>query len=186
MVPKERADTIIRKHVFWACGAGLIPVPLVDIAAVTAIQIDMLKQLSHLYGVRYSESQGKTFVTALSGSILARLGANALKLIPGIGSILGGVSMAAMSGASTYAIGQVAADQFARGTDVGNIDVDEARKTYEAEYEKGKSVAEEVSKNPDASRDVFQKLEKLGELRQKGILSEAEFEEQKKKLLEQI
>jgi len=37
--------------------------------------------------------------------VVARVGANVLKLIPGIGSVLGGAAMSAMSGASTYAIG---------------------------------------------------------------------------------
>ena len=37
------AENIIRNHVIWACAAGMVPVPFVDLAAVTAIQLDMLK-----------------------------------------------------------------------------------------------------------------------------------------------
>ena len=44
----KTADEIIRSHVLWALGAGLMPVPLFDIAAVTAVQMDMLKQLAEL------------------------------------------------------------------------------------------------------------------------------------------
>jgi len=56
---REEADKIIKSHVLWAVGAGLVPLPLFDVAAVTAIQMDMLKQLAALYQVDYSTSTGK-------------------------------------------------------------------------------------------------------------------------------
>ena len=43
MSKEHSADGIIKSHVVWAMGGGLIPVPLFDIAAVTAIQMDMLR-----------------------------------------------------------------------------------------------------------------------------------------------
>ena len=46
MADRKVADKIVRSHVIWSMGAGLIPVPLFDLAAVTAIQIDLLKQLA--------------------------------------------------------------------------------------------------------------------------------------------
>src|SRR5262249_48329688 len=100
----KETDRIINEHIIWSMGAGLVPVPLLDIAAVSAIQLDMLKQLSTHYGVKYTESEGKVFLSALTGSIFAKLAANAIKLIPGIGSVIGGISMAVLSGGSTYAL----------------------------------------------------------------------------------
>ena len=38
--------------------AGAIPVPLVDIAAVTAIQLDLIKELADHYDVDYSRERG--------------------------------------------------------------------------------------------------------------------------------
>src|SRR5690242_8171823 len=119
---RAKANRIINQHILWSIGAGLVPVPLLDIAAVSGIQLDMLKQLSSHYGVSYSESEGKVWLSALSGSILARVAANAVKLIPGIGSIIGGLSMSALSGASTYALGQVAVAHFERSGDLSNLD----------------------------------------------------------------
>lgn len=43
-------------------GGNLIPIPLVDFAAITTIQLEMLQQLAELYGVNYSQSNGKAFV----------------------------------------------------------------------------------------------------------------------------
>ena len=86
-------ERIVRSRVLWAMGAGLIPVPLVDFAAVTGIQVEMLKQLSEVHGLDFQESIGKNIATALTGTTLAALGASLLKVIPVIGSIIGGRSM---------------------------------------------------------------------------------------------
>src|SRR5262245_20557133 len=144
MSGKTRADTIVQDHVLWSIGAGLVPLPILDIVAVTAIQLDMLRQLASLHGVSFSESEGKAWVSALAGNMVARIGANALKLIPGIGSVIGGVSMSIISGASTYALGQVATTHFASGRDLSSIDMDAARRAYAEEFEKGKQVAENL------------------------------------------
>ncbi|HRG95344.1 MAG TPA: DUF697 domain-containing protein [Polyangiaceae bacterium] len=186
MTDPTRAQRIINEHVLWAVGAGLVPIPLVDIAAVTAIQLDMLKQLSTLYGTVYTESEGKAWVSALAGGIAARLGANALKLIPGIGSVVGGAAMSAMSGASTYALGQVAMTQFAAGKSFSAMDLDHAKKTYEEHLAKGKEVAAQMAKDKRESKDVFEKLEKLRSLRDQGVITAEDFEAQKQRLLASV
>jgi len=91
----------------WSMGAGFIPVPIADLFAVSAIQLDMIRQLCKVYDIDFKETEGKAIITALTGSGLARLGARAIKFIPGVGSILGGVTLAILSGASSYAIGEV-------------------------------------------------------------------------------
>jgi uncharacterized protein (DUF697 family) len=186
MPDRSRAEKIVQEHVLWSIGAGLVPLPLFDIAAVSVIQLDMLKQLASLYRVRFSESEGKAWLSALTGSIFARLAANAVKLIPGIGSILGGISMSVMSGASTYAMGQVVIDHFEASGDFSNLDMDAAKRTYDQEFERGKAVASKMGKDKGASREVFEKLERLAELRDKGVLSDDDFDAYKKKLLDEL
>lgn len=179
----SKSDRIIQEHVIWSIAAGLVPLPIVDIVAVTAIQLDMLKQLALIHDVRFSESEGKAWVTALAGNMAARIGANALKLIPGIGAFVGGASMAVLSGASTYAIGQVATRHFARGGTFSNIDLDAAKRAYEEELERGKRVASSLS---NEKKEAFEKLERLAKLRDKGVISDEDFEEQKKRILASI
>ena len=181
---QDTADTLIRQHVMWACGAGLVPVPIADFVAVTAIQLDLIRQLSTLHGVTYEEGMGKVWVGALTGGALARIGASAIKAIPGIGSILGGVSMSIASGASTYGVGQVIHHHFTSGGTMSNLDVDKAKSRYESEFEKGKQVAKESSN--DGAKDVYAQLEKLGGLRDKGIITEKEFEAKKAELLKRL
>ena len=45
----KHADTIIRNHIVWSMGAGMIPIPIADFFAVSAIQLDMVRQLCKLY-----------------------------------------------------------------------------------------------------------------------------------------
>ncbi|MFO0612248.1 MAG: DUF697 domain-containing protein [Polyangiaceae bacterium] len=184
---RGEAERIIREHIIWSVGAGLVPVPLLDIAAVSAIQLDMLKQLATLYKVKYTESEGKVFLSAMTGSILAKLAANAIKFIPGIGSVIGGLSMSVLSGASTYALGQVAVNHFESNGTFSGIDFDKAKKAFEEHLEKGKEVAADLKdKKQGQSRDVFEKLEKSKELRDKGVISEDDFEAIKRKLLDEV
>ena len=181
----DAAEHVIKQHVIWACGAGLVPVPIIDFVAVTAIQVDLIKQLCTLHGASYEEANGKMWVGALTGGALARIGASALKAIPGIGSLIGGLSMSIASGASTWGVGQVVSKHLAAGGTLTDLNVDKARQQYEAEYEKGKEVAKEASSDK-GSKDVFEKLDKLGALKAKGVITDAEFEAKKKDLLAQL
>ena len=184
MTKEQQADKVIGSHVVWALGGGLIPVPLLDIAAVTAIQMDMLTQLADVYEVEFSNSTGKAFVSGLTGSTFARLGASLIKAVPGIGTVIGGISMSAMSGASTYAVGQVAKNVFGSKGSLTEVDLQWAKDAYSEAYERGKNFVSRVEK--DNSKDVYESLDKLGKLREQGVITDEEFEAQKQKLLERV
>jgi len=76
----NHANTIVKNHIVWSMGAGFIPVPIADLFAVTAIQLDMIRQLSRLYDVDFKETSGKAIITSLSGASVARMGARAIRL----------------------------------------------------------------------------------------------------------
>jgi uncharacterized protein (DUF697 family) len=194
---EKHADTIIRNHIIWSMGAGLIPVPIVDFFAVSGIQLDMIRQLCKLYDQDFKETQGKAIITSLTGSGLARMGAKAMiKFIPGIGSIIGGVTMAVLSGASSFALGEVFKKHFETGGTFLDFDVDRLKKMYNEKFEKGKQVAEQIRKEQEAKRKAAEqfgeiktsgklvdKLKELAELRKEGLISEEEYTAMKKKLI---
>jgi uncharacterized protein (DUF697 family) len=186
MADRKVADKIVRGHVIWAMGAGLIPIPLFDLAAVTAIQLDMLKQLADLYGQDFSKSKGKAFVSALTGSTFAAIGASLIKAIPGVGSIVGGLSMSALSGASTYAVGQVVISHLETSDEFLNVDMDAAKAAYQDAFEKGKDFVSDLKGQEATGKDVFKALQELGRLRDDGVITEEEFEAQKQKLLDRL
>lgn len=138
------ADEIIRRHVMWAAGIGLIPIPLVDMAAVTTLQMKMLKGLSGLYEMEFSEQAAKSAVTSLASGVYAGLTAGSLtRLIP----VIGFISMAAMpviNGALTYAVGKVFAQHFASGGTFLDFDSAKVRRYFEQQYKEGKKVASQV------------------------------------------
>ncbi|MBK7337184.1 MAG: DUF697 domain-containing protein [Saprospirales bacterium] len=198
----KHAETIIRNHVIWSMGAGMIPVLIADIFAVSALQLDMIRQLSRVYGVDFSETQGKAIVTSLTSSTIARVTAGSIiKVIPGLGSLLGGVTVSAFAGASTYALGEVFKKHFETGGTILDFDPARLKKVYKEKFEKGKKVVEEwrnqeksgnfkasepvVTPTP-TSADVLAKLRELGDLKAQGVISEEEFEQMKKKLIGQF
>lgn len=149
------ADTIIRNHVIWSMGAGLIPVLIADIFAVSALQLDMIRQLCRAYDQDFSETQGKAIVTSLTSSTLARLGARSLiKLIPGVGSIIGGMTVSIFAGASTYALGEVFKKHFDSGGTILDFDPDRLKKYYQEKFEKGKKVATDLRKDKSAQKEA--------------------------------
>lgn len=187
MEKKDLAQEIVKSHVLYSLGAGLVPIPLLDIAAVSVVQLDMLKQLAKVYDEDFKESAGKGWISAITGSTMARMGASLVKTIPGIGSILGGVTMSVLSGASTYAIGQVFIWHFSTGGNFMDFNFEKAKEIYEREFETGKKVAKEMERKKETGTvkedDVYTKLEKLANLKAKGVISEEDFNDQKKRLL---
>ncbi|MBL0025117.1 MAG: DUF697 domain-containing protein [Saprospiraceae bacterium] len=186
----DSADSIIKNHMIWSMGAGFIPVPIADLFAVSAVQLDMIRQLCKLYEIDFKQTEGKAIITALTGSGLARLGARAVKFIPGVGSILGGVTMAVLSGASSYALGEVFKKHFETGGTFLDFDPERLKKYYNEKFEKGKEVAEELRKKQETvvksadSTSAVDKLKELAEMKNAGILTNEEFETMKKKIIQ--
>lgn len=185
----NEADSIIRNHMIWSMGAGLIPIPLVDFVAVGAIQLDMVRQMAKLYDIDFKMSEGKAFIGALTGTSMAKIGARAVKFIPGIGSLLGGVTMAVISGASTYAIGEVFKKHFETGGTFLDFDPGRLKKMYDEKFEKGKDIARDLQKQQEKTKahaeanNLVDKLKELADMKEKGIITEEEFEALKKKLI---
>lgn len=186
--PDSAAQLIIRNHVLWSLGAGMIPVPVADLAAVTAIQMDALRQLAELYKIDFTADLGKRFVTALSGSSLARVGASAIKAIPGVGTVLGGLSMSALSAASTYAVCQVALHHFKTHGDFLNVKLDWARQAYADALAAGRDFVHQLRQSgaDQTASQVFDSIRQLQLLKDQGVLTEEEFTKKKTQLLERI
>ncbi len=133
----ERADRVIRQHVAYAVAAAAVPVPLGDILAVTAVQLDLVRSLAELHRQRYDPESGKALVAALTGVSVARIGASAFKAVPGVGTLVGGAAQLTLSGASTYAIGKVFDRHFAGGGTLRDFDVNARRDEYERHVQEG-------------------------------------------------
>lgn len=165
---KERnkhAETIIRNHVIWSLGAGFIPVVAADVLAVSALQLDMIRQLCRVYDVNFSETQGKAIVTSLTSSTIARLSATSVaKLIPVVGTLIGGVTNSIFAGASTYALGEVFKKHFESGGTILDFDPERLKKLYKEKFEKGKKVAQTLQRQQREQDQQRQAADRIQEM----------------------
>lgn len=138
----KSAGQIIKNHAWLTTVPGFLPVPLLDMIAISAIQVDMVKQLCSFYGKTYSEERGKSItlslMSAFAGRIPGYLFRSVFKSIPGIGWALGGVSMSAFAAASTYATGTVFKEHFDQGGTLHDLNPENFRKFYQEQFEKAK------------------------------------------------
>jgi uncharacterized protein (DUF697 family) len=140
-----RAEAIIRRNVLWSFGAGVLPLPLLDMLAVTGVQIKMLNELSKLYEVKFREDIAKKLLGSLVSSVVGigvgtTIGASFMKLIPGIGTALGIVAVPVVAGAFTHATGQVFMMHFESGGTLLDFDPQAMRAHFKDEFEKAKAV----------------------------------------------
>ena len=114
-----RAAKVVDRFSFWSGVAGLLPVPFVDLAAVAAVQIQMLRVISRIYDVPFSENRGKALIAGLFGTVIpvsTGVGmASVVKSIPIAGTAVGALVTPALAVAATYAIGRVFIQHFASG-----------------------------------------------------------------------
>jgi hypothetical protein len=93
-----------------------------------------------------------------------------------------------MSGASTYAVGNVARSYFAAGMRLDDVDLSEARSNFKSEYERAKREVKDLeSKVKSAAyRTTLDDLDRAHDLHEKGVLTDEEYDELKRRLLERL
>ena len=52
----SNVNSAIKNYRTWSMGAGFIPVPIADLFAVSAIQLDMIRQLCKVYDIIFKET----------------------------------------------------------------------------------------------------------------------------------
>ena len=150
-----RAEAIIKRNTLWSLGAGLLPFPVVDLLLASGVQLKMLKELSELYEVTFSDAAAKKIIASLVSStggvmIGASIGASLGKLIPGVGSALGLVVSPVAVGAFTYATGRVFLMHFESGGTFLDFDPHKMRKYFHEEFERAKDTVSHLHKDEQA------------------------------------
>ncbi|MFH1537851.1 MAG: DUF697 domain-containing protein [bacterium] len=144
----DHAKEIVRNYTLYSLGPAIVPLPLIDMAAILGIQLMMLKKLSDYYGMEFSQQRGKALIASLVGGVHAGLIAGSLlKLVPVLGLLGAIVPMAAVSGALTYAVGIVFVQHFEAGGTLLDFDPEKVRNHFARQYEEGKKVASELKNN---------------------------------------
>jgi uncharacterized protein (DUF697 family) len=152
---QAQAEAIINKYVPWSMGAGFVPVPLLDVVALTGIQLKMLSEISALYGVQFSENRGKSIVVSLLGGLGSKglatgVFGSLIKAIPGVGMWLGAATLPVIGGAITFAVGKIFVQHFESGGTFLNFNSMQARKAFAEKFEEGKKEAVALRQKVDA------------------------------------
>ncbi|MGK0390973.1 MAG: hypothetical protein ACI94Y_003733 [Maribacter sp.] len=139
-----------------------------------------------------------------------------IKLIPIAGSYIGGAAMGILSGASTYTLGELFKNHFENGGTMLDVDIDRMKRQFSEKFEKNKDVVkkirnehekqreegkkksgfstpvvdknggEPISDETDAAMSIADELKKLAELKDAGVISETEFNQLKKNLIDKM
>ena len=135
-----------------AGAAGAVPIPLVDIPVVLAIQAKMFHAIASIYGQTLNKQLMAEFGGALGGGMLARLARSVLaKFVPGFGSVVG----AAYSAATTYALGFSLCWYFAQMRRGATPTSAELRKFYSKELDEGRRRFNEYLQKSKSSTDTL-------------------------------
>jgi uncharacterized protein (DUF697 family) len=146
----EEAHKKSNTYIYTAMGFGLIPVPVVDFAAISLTQLKMVHSLAKHYDIPFSKNIGKSVIGSLVGGVLpAPIGmafASMMKAIPVVGTLVGATSVSLFAGASTYALSRVFIQHFEAGGTFLNFDPEAVREYFKEEFNKGKVVVEDIKK----------------------------------------
>lgn len=153
--PEDRlreAEHLVRMSMYYATGLGLVPVPVFDLVGITGVQLDLLRRLSNLYGVKFSKDAGKNIIASLVGGgvsfSVAPLLASAVKLVPVVGSVLGVVMMPVTGGATTYALGKVFIAHFESGGTILSFDPQAVKAFYAEQLKEGNAILAKTNAAP--------------------------------------
>ena len=113
------AHKIVSRHKNYAAVGGLMPLPIVNIAGITAINLRMVKQLSELYQVPFERDRTRSLLVGLIGGAVptgvgTATSSAMMWIVPG-GMLLGLGAAAVTAGALTRGIGLVFIESFERG-----------------------------------------------------------------------
>ncbi|PLX70439.1 MAG: hypothetical protein C0602_06400 [Denitrovibrio sp.] len=139
----RKAKNLILRNSAFSAATGLIPVPYLDTAVAAAVQLEMLSELSRIYGVPFKEDLGKKVLTSLLGAVIpvvsAKPLANILNFIPVVGTLKGIILIS--NAALTYAIGMAFMTHYKSGGTLLTVDTEKMKNDVKGFYKKGPQTA---------------------------------------------
>jgi uncharacterized protein (DUF697 family)/GTP-binding protein EngB required for normal cell division len=142
----DRKSDEARKYITAAAGsaaaAAATPIPFSDATLLVPIQLGMMARIAQLYKIRFERAALMAVVSATAATQVGRAAfTGLLKMVPGAGTIVGGVIGAGVASTFTYAMGQAwltVCQRVVRGTlgSGGGVDNDQLRDAFLEEFRK--------------------------------------------------
>jgi uncharacterized protein (DUF697 family) len=154
---------VVKQHALIGVGAGMIPIPGLDIAALVANVWGMYARINKVLDISFSENALKSIASGvlaniaavLPGALIARVAGSFVKLIPGLGTIGGMAISAATNVAIMYVMGKVYIKSLEILVLKGSALTEDNLKKAAAEAAKDKNfVAEAYAEGKEAAKDA--------------------------------
>lgn len=122
------ADKYILGATAAAAGIGVVPLPVADMPFIIGTQVTLLIALFRLYGRQIDRAAARSLALAAASAVVGPVVFSSLsKLIPGLGSVIGG----GIAAACTWAVGHVAKNVLEQG---GEFDIDDFKDSVRKMY----------------------------------------------------
>jgi uncharacterized protein (DUF697 family) len=124
---RAQARAIVERHAAYAAVGGIIPLPIANVASITAVIVRMVKMLSDLYAVPFERDRARAIVIGMMGGAmptgLAAVTTSTLfYIIPG--SALIGLAVSSIAGAAcTRGVGRIFVEHFESGATLQDVSV---------------------------------------------------------------
>ena len=106
----QEALALLKRYVIAAMAIGTLPLPVFDFAALIALKIRMVMQLSKLYEVPFRDNRDRAILLSLLvplvPSLTRRWALGLVKWTPFLGYVVGAVAMSSVAGTVIYAVGR--------------------------------------------------------------------------------
>ncbi|MDP4908736.1 MAG: DUF697 domain-containing protein [Burkholderiaceae bacterium] len=138
---QTRAMKVVKTWSQWSVAAGIVPVPLMDVALVSGIQVKMIYDLCQIYSIPFEKKSALAVASGLVGGSLssgvARIaGEMALKTIPYVEQVL----QPTLAFATTYSMGYVFVKHFESSGTLLNFDTSKMNIYFQEQFEKSKKL----------------------------------------------
>lgn len=141
------AQNIVKAHMATGGAMALLPIPVFDFASLAGTQLNLVRVLSQHYNVDFDETTAKAVLVSLFCGVIPLVTivglSSVAKIIPGIGTIGGGVGMSVLSGGIVYAVGQVFIKHFEQGGSLVDFESKEWVDTFKQNFEAHKALKAE-------------------------------------------
>jgi len=123
---RERlAHAIVERHAAYSAIGGMVPLPIVNVAGITAVIVRMVKSLSEHYDVPFERDRARSIIIGLAmGVFPTGLGAvtssSLMAFVPGANAI-GLVASSITAAACTRSIGQLFIEHFENGSTLSDF-----------------------------------------------------------------
>lgn len=172
----DQAARVIRNYSIAAAAAAVQPIPLVDLALLTPIQVGMVRSIAMVYGQPLGLRSALELLGTFGTSLVAQHAIMAaVKLAPGA-TLPVAISVAY---AITYAIGEASKVHFQRGPLLSNENL---RDVFRRTYRKQRSAVKHAVKD----KQLVGELRRLTQARRNGQIEDAEYERRKRALISPV